>query len=477
MLTMTQASIADLSSSAGRVTDLVIKCSNLTKVFKDFWLRARVKAVDGIDMDVRNGEVFGLLGPNGSGKSTTIKMILGLLKPTSGRIAVMGKLPDDVAAKKMIGYLPEESYLYRFLNARETLDYYGRLFHQSRPQRMRRIDMLLEMVGLDAAQRRPVGEYSKGMQRRIGLAQALINDPALLILDEPTTGLDPIGTKQIKDLIIELARRGKTVLLCSHLLADVEDVCDRVAIMFGGKVRAYGTVDELLVKQNTTTLYTPDLDAGTVEQIDALLRSKGKAIERVERPRQRLEQLFLDIVARAQAEGLTTTGARSTSKIADFLTVEGNETASDSAAVLDRLMTTGKKSDEPAPLGVVPHAEPVKPTEPEPARQVISQLTQPKPAPAPPASRPAVPHHEPVQADLSVIEGLVKPSAPAAPARPAAPAAHPAAPAPPPVAAAPATPPPPPPASKSGEQPYEGFIKAIENVPEYKDEDGKGKGA
>ena len=220
--------------------DHVIRCARLTKVFKDFWLRDRVTAVNAIDLDVRRGEVFGLLGPNGSGKSTTIKMILGLLHPTSGVVSVFGKSPRDVSTKQNIGYLPEDSYLYRFLNARETLEYYAKLFHQDRRQRQSRIDMLLEMVGLDKVQRRPVGEYSKGMQRRIGLAQALINDPQLLILDEPTTGLDPIGTRQIKDLIVKLKDAGKTVLLCSHLLADVEDVTDRAAIMFGGKGAAGG---------------------------------------------------------------------------------------------------------------------------------------------------------------------------------------------------------------------------------------------
>jgi len=234
---VTPTPTAPLTDADSRATtsEHYIRCARLTKVFKDFWLRPRVKAVDGIDLDVRRGEVFGLLGPNGSGKSTTIKMILGLLHPTSGVISVFGKSPRDVSIKNEIGYLPEDSYLYRFLNARETLDYYGKLFHQDRRKRQNRIDMLLEMVGLDKVQRRPIGEYSKGMQRRIGLAQALINDPKLLILDEPTTGMDPIGTRQIKDLILHLKDSGKTVLLCSHLLSDVEDVTDRAAIMFGGK--------------------------------------------------------------------------------------------------------------------------------------------------------------------------------------------------------------------------------------------------
>ncbi|MDX1681917.1 MAG: ABC transporter ATP-binding protein [Phycisphaeraceae bacterium] len=316
----------------------VIKCAALSKVFKDFWLRDRVRAVQEVDLDILAGEVFGLLGPNGSGKSTTIKMILGLLKPTSGRVFVYGQRPENVRTKRLIGYLPEESYLYPFLTARETLDYYARLFGIGGPQRRRRIDMLLEMVGLEAVQRRPVGEYSKGMQRRIGLAQALINDPKLLILDEPTTGLDPIGTRQIKDLIVELAERGKTVLLCSHLLADVEDVCDRVAIMFGGRVRERGSVGELLQDKGTTVLETDELDEATVTGIRELLTSRGHQLDRVDRSRRRLESLFLEIVERAQQEGASTSGAKSGGRIAQFLT--DDEEPADGSSVIDRLTAT-----------------------------------------------------------------------------------------------------------------------------------------
>ncbi|MFQ5493925.1 MAG: ABC transporter ATP-binding protein, partial [Phycisphaerae bacterium] len=201
-------------------TDIpVIQTAGLTKTFKDFWRRNRVIAVNDLNLDIRRGEVFGLLGPNGSGKSTTIKMLLGLLYPSRGRISVFGRPPTDVAVKSRIGFLPEESFLYRFLNARETLDLYGRLFQLPGPQRADRIDKLLTMVGLQAEARRRIGEYSKGMARRIGLAQALINDPQLLILDEPTAGLDPIGIRQIKDVIRALADKGKTILLSSHLLA------------------------------------------------------------------------------------------------------------------------------------------------------------------------------------------------------------------------------------------------------------------
>lgn len=337
MTTLTQP--MPTTASENQPFETVVHAVGLTKVFRDFWLRAKARAVDGINFDIRRGEVFGLLGPNGSGKSTTIKLTLGLLRPSAGKVVVFGKSPEDVATKKRIGYLPEDSYLYRFLNARETLDYYGRLFHLDATQRRQRIEMLLEMVGLENVQRRAVGEYSKGMQRRIGLAQALINDPDLLILDEPTTGMDPIGTRQIKDLILKLANRGKTIILCSHLLSDVEDVCDRVAIMFGGKIRALGTTEELLTLQDRTTLEAPALDADTISAVAQLLEQRGKHLERVQQPRQSLEAFFLDIVTKAQNEGALTSGARNTGAIADFLAQRGPGTTQDVQAekVLEQL--------------------------------------------------------------------------------------------------------------------------------------------
>ncbi|HED53309.1 MAG TPA: ABC transporter ATP-binding protein, partial [Phycisphaerales bacterium] len=308
------------SSAAGAKP--VVACQRLTKVFKDFWMRSRVHAVEDLSLEIMPHEIFGLLGPNGSGKSTTIKMILGLLNPTRGRIVVFGKPPTDVAIKKRIGYLPEESYLYPFLNARETLDYYGKLFGLDARTRNSRIDELLEMVGLTAAQYRPVREYSKGMQRRIGLAQALINDPDFLILDEPTTGLDPIGTKQVKDLIIELGRRGKTVLLSSHLLSDVEDVVDRMVILYGGKIRDEGTTDSLLTKHSKTTIETDALDDETIAEIDRLIRERThgeKSVLAVTHPRQKLEEKFLEIVEQAKAERVDTSGAVGDGGTAAFL--------------------------------------------------------------------------------------------------------------------------------------------------------------
>jgi ABC-2 type transport system ATP-binding protein len=308
-----------------------IACVGVCKTFQDFWLRPRVKAVESFDLEVRRGQIYGLLGPNGSGKSTTIKMLLGLLRPTAGRIAILGKRPNDVAVKQSIGYLPEESYLYRFLSGRETLDYYGRLFRLDARARRERIDMLLEMVGLEAVQDRPVGEYSKGMQRRIGLAQSLINDPQLLILDEPTSGMDPVGGRQIKDLIATLAARGKTVLLCSHLLGDVEDLCDRVAIMYGGRVRAEGTVNELLDQGNSTLLETPALTPAVVEEIRGVLERHQLPITRIDRPRRSLESLFLEIVEHARAEGVQTSGARSGGPVAEFLAHDADPPAGEAA--------------------------------------------------------------------------------------------------------------------------------------------------
>ena len=306
------------------MNDSLVVCQQVSKIFKDFWMRDRARAVNSLSFEIRPREIFGLLGPNGSGKSTTIKMILGLLRPTSGRIALFGKSPTDVAVKRRIGYLPEESYLYGFLNARETLDYYGKLFELDHRTRTRRIDELLDMLGLVNAQFRPVREYSKGMQRRIGIAQALINDPDLLILDEPTTGLDPLGTRQIKDLILELGRRGKTVLLSSHLLADVEDCVDRLIILYGGTKRAEGTCDDLLVSQSRTSIEADTLDEATVAEIDRLIRQRSqgaKSITKVARPRQSLEALFIDIVEKARAE-VATSGAMSGGETASFLKAE-----------------------------------------------------------------------------------------------------------------------------------------------------------
>ena len=307
-------------------SDTIVEAVGLTKVFRDFWFRTKARAVDSIDFEIRPQEIFGLLGPNGSGKSTTIKMILGLLHVTKGHLAVFGKPPNDVTIKKRIGFLPEESYLYRYLNPEETLDYYGKLFGLDRRMRRSRTQQLLDMVGLAQVARRPVGEFSKGMQRRVGIAQALINDPDFLILDEPTSGLDPIGTRQVKDLITELGRRGKTVLLSSHLLSDVEDVCDRVVMLYGGKVRAQGPTRELLADTERTVIQTQRLRPETISRIERILEEEeGTGIEKVEAPRQRLEQLFMEIVEQARREQVATSGALHDGRTAEFLRHEEEE--------------------------------------------------------------------------------------------------------------------------------------------------------
>ena len=318
----------------------VVMAQRLTKIFKDFWMRRKVAAVNQLDIEIRHGEIFGLIGPNGSGKSTTIKMILGLLHKTSGRLAVFSKTPENVAVKKRIGYLPEESYLYPFLNARETLDFYAKLFGLPRADRKRRIDELLEMVGLDAVQFRPIGEYSKGMQRRIGIAQALINDPEFLILDEPTSGLDPIGIRQVKDLILHLGKRGKTVLLSSHLLADVEDVCDYMVVLYGGRKQREGTREDLLITHDRTVIETDALSPEEIKAVRAFIKQKeDREVYDISPARQSLESLFLDIVEKAQQQHIETHGAKTGGETAAFLRGAGPVTSDDEGDQLLQKLT------------------------------------------------------------------------------------------------------------------------------------------
>jgi len=357
----------------------IISTAKLTKVFRDFWLREKVTAVADLDLEIRTREVFGLLGPNGSGKSTTLKMILGLLFPTRGRISVMGKRPTDVRIKSRIGFLPEESYLYPFLNAHETLDYYGRLFHQPRRERLRRTGMLLEMVGLTSVAYRRIGEYSKGMQRRIGLAQSLINDPDLLILDEPTSGMDPVGTSQFKELIRTLALRGKTVLLSSHLLADVEDVCDRVCILYGGRQRALGSIDDLLAQQEFTQIKTRRLTPQMLVQIRRLLENAGQDILEVTTPRDKLEALFLRIVDEAQRQRLATGGAVATGQLAEFL----REGTAGGRQLIEQLVAGAREEALPA-AGAPVTASPARPRT-EVLEELVTAAEEPGPeAPVPP---------------------------------------------------------------------------------------------
>ncbi len=300
-----------------------VELTNISKVFLDFWHRPKVKAVDDVSLEIRRGEIFGLLGPNGSGKSTTIKMILGLLFPTGGDIRVMGHGPRHVGARHNIGYLPEESYLYKFLTPVETLRFFARLFDLSAEETERRILELLDMFGIFHAGNRLVGEFSKGMARRVGLAQALINNPSLVILDEPTSGLDPIGCRQVKDLILNLARSGKTVLLSSHLLADVEDVCDRVAILYNGKIRAHGHVRELLEQTDRMRMDLPPLPPDKTRELLTSLRNLLGTEPEISHPAMNLEQFFLDVVEKAYATTETASGVGRQGKLAPFLEQTG----------------------------------------------------------------------------------------------------------------------------------------------------------
>lgn len=300
--------------------NLVVKAVGLTKVFKDFWGRPKARALNGVDLNIRRGEVFGLLGPNGSGKSTTVKLLLGLLYPTRGTLTVFDQSPRNVYIKRRIGYLPEESYLYRYLTATETLDFFGALFDIPPTERRQRTDQLLEMVGLGNARNRPVGEFSKGMARRIGLAQALVNDPSLVILDEPTAGLDPIGCREVKDLIRLLAARGKTVILCTHLLADVEDVCDEVVVLYGGRIRTQGTLEEILTVEDQTRIVSPRLNPETLAAVTELIRRHtGDTALQIDQPKMTLEDFFLNVVRAAREASVETAGVQSGGEIAEYL--------------------------------------------------------------------------------------------------------------------------------------------------------------
>ncbi len=393
--------------SADRNNDIVVRTIGLTKVFRDFWMREKVAAVRDLDLNIRAGEVYGLLGPNGSGKSTTLKIILSLLYPTRGRVTVFGKGPSDVRTKSRIGFLPEESYLYPFLDANETLDYYGRLFGQPRRERKRRIGMLLDMVGLTGSAYRRIGEYSKGMQRRIGMAQALINDPDLLILDEPTSGMDPLAARQFKDLIAELSRRGKTIILSSHLLADTEDVCDRVGILFAGQLRSEGTLEDLLSRASLTQIVTERLDEAVIDAVRRVMEQANKRVISVESPKDRLEALFLRIVRQAQTRTRASDSVR-TGEVAEFLRAAPDQTP---RMVIEELLAgpepPAATTDQP------PSARPPSRTKPDIGviTELLAEAEKAKPAqPRPEETPPPSPERRkdgPV--DRNVIDDLIQP--------------------------------------------------------------------
>ncbi|MCK4422469.1 MAG: ABC transporter ATP-binding protein [Candidatus Omnitrophica bacterium] len=297
----------------------VLETRNLTKIFKDFWRRDKVCALNNINLQVEEGTVFGLLGPNGSGKSTFVKLALGLLHTTQGHIAVFGRPAGTLKDKGRIGFMPEETYLYQYLDAEATLDFYGSLNNLSSKERKKRAQALISMVGLTPNRRRPLKEYSKGMARRIGLAQALIGDPELLFLDEPTSGLDPIGTREIKDLILELKKRGKTIFLCSHLLADVEDVCDKIAVLYNGRICTQGSVSELLSKTDTTQITSAQLSDESIKKIAQIIEQDTQDQPDITNPMERLESFFLQVIKKARQEKEQSSGAEAGTSAPEFL--------------------------------------------------------------------------------------------------------------------------------------------------------------
>lgn len=276
--------------------NFAVKTEGLTKVYKDFWRRKSTTALTNLNLTIERGEIFGLLGPNGSGKTTTVKLLLGLLFPTSGKSWLLGYPSNDLKIKSKIGFLPEESYLYKFLNAEEILDFYAKLFDIPKEERKNRIEKLIGDVGLHPYRKRPLSQYSKGMLRRIGLAQALINEPELVILDEPTSGLDPIGCREIKDLILNFKKQEKTVVLCSHLLADVQNICDRVAILDKGVLQVMGSVKKLLSQKDTIEFMVKNLSDNDIQPVKTFITSKNAEVLSVNHHLSTLEELFVNII-------------------------------------------------------------------------------------------------------------------------------------------------------------------------------------
>ncbi len=286
-----------------RIRKTLVECSGLTKVFRNFFSFRETTAVNQLDLEIYEGEVFGLLGPNGSGKTTTMKLLLGLLFPDDGEARVLNRDPANVHTKERIGFLPESSHLYDFLTGRETLEFYASLFGMSSAQQREKVDELLHAVGLWDDRNRKLSEYSKGMTRRIGFAQSLINDPDVVFLDEPTVGLDPIIARELKDYILELREEGKTLIVSSHVLADVQDVCDRVAILHDGVKRKEGHVDELLQIRDELEVL---VDASGVSEQDQrkireLLLDHGWNTKGFTHPTRTLENLFLSTIQESES--------------------------------------------------------------------------------------------------------------------------------------------------------------------------------
>jgi len=285
------------------MSEPAVEVKNLTKVFSIGLKKEYVVAIDNLSFEVKAGEVYGLIGPNGSGKSTTMKVVLGLMAASKGSAKVFGLDSGDIRARNEIGFLPENPYFYKHLTGAETLQFYGKLCGIRGSALKDRIAELLKLVDLEGAANRRLGGYSKGMLQRIGLAQSLIQNPRLVILDEPTAGVDPIGSRQIRDLILKLRDDGYTVFLCSHLLEQVQEVCDRVGILFNGRMRREGTLDELIAIENQTTMTLENATPELIAEIHALVGTReGARIVEERHPRTSLEHLFIQIAERSRKE-------------------------------------------------------------------------------------------------------------------------------------------------------------------------------
>ncbi len=281
-----------------KAAPVAVDVRGLTKDFAIGLRGVKLRAVDHLSLRVEAGQVYGLLGPNGSGKSTTIKILLGLLDSTAGQCAIFGVESRRVEARREVGYLPESPYFYRHLTGRELVAFYAQMCGMSGAKVNARVADVLAIVGMTDAADRQVGTYSKGMLQRVGLAQALVHDPKLLILDEPTAGVDPVGSAAISELILSLKAQGKTVLITSHLLGQIEDICDRVAILDRGKLILEGAVKDLVGRSVRQALIVDAMPPAEVDELRAWLEAKGRRLEAVETPRARLDQLFLDHVGR-----------------------------------------------------------------------------------------------------------------------------------------------------------------------------------
>jgi len=279
-----------------------IKIEHLTKDFSIGMRGYRLRAIDDLNLELKKNTVFGLLGPNGSGKSTALKIVLGLLRPTKGKCSIFGISSARVESRREVGFLPEAPYFYNYLSGREFVRLCAKLCDMDGSEIDDRVQAVIKMVNMENAADRHVGTYSKGMLQRIGLAQAIVHDPRLVILDEPTAGVDPIGSREIAEMISGLREQGKTVLLCSHLLAQVEDICDEVAIMDKGKMCANGPVDVLLEQRDKRALTVSGLQDDDIEVLKSSIKAKGGTLVETGAPRFTLEEMFMKKVGKEEEE-------------------------------------------------------------------------------------------------------------------------------------------------------------------------------